>query len=180
MEESKLNGVINTSLSSIKGLVDANTVVGQPFEAAGGTVIIPVSKMSVGYASGGVDFFGKNNSPVSKNANFGGGGGTGVTLTPVGFLVTKKDGSVQFLPVTAPDAANGGSSAPAPDKIDKLVDVVERSPEIVEKILSMLKKKKKNSDEKTPEDTVEDTAVENAAEEEKNAENSDGETVDAR
>jgi sporulation protein YtfJ len=181
MEESKLNGVINTSLSSIKGLVDANTVVGQPFEAAGGTVIIPVSKMSVGYASGGVDFFGKNNSPVSKNANFGGGGGTGVTLTPVGFLVTKKDGSVQFLPVTAPDAANGGSSAPAPDKIDKLVDVVERSPEIVEKILSMLKKKKKKSgDEKADEDAAGDTATETADEEEKSAENSDGETDDAQ
>lgn len=142
MEESKLNGVINASLSSIKGLVDANTVVGQPFEVAGGTVIIPVSKMSVGYASGGVDFFGKNSAQNAKNSNFGGGGGTGVTLTPVGFLITKQDGSVQYLPVTAPDASNGGSSAPVPDKIDKLVDVVERSPEIVEKILSLVKKKK--------------------------------------
>ncbi len=146
MEESKLNGVINSSLSSIKGLVDANTVVGKPFESAGGTVIVPISKMSVGYASGGVDFFGKNAPSTQKSANFGGGGGTGVTLTPVGFLITKQDGSVQYLPVCAPDAANGGSSAPAPDKIDKIVDVVERSPEIVEKILSLFKKNKKEDD----------------------------------
>lgn len=153
MEESKLNGIINSSLSSIKGLVDANTVVGTPFEAAGGTVIIPISKMSVGYASGGIDFFGKNSPQSSKNANFGGGGGTGVSLTPVGFLITKPDGNVSYLPVVSPDAANGGSSAPTPDKIDKVVDIVERSPEIVEKLLSLFKKTSKGG---STEDPIED------------------------
>lgn len=139
MEDSRLTGVINTSLSNIKEIIDVNTVVGQPVPTTGGTVIIPVSKVAMGFASGGVDFFGKNVQPNQKSANFGGGGGTGVTLTPVGFLITKADGSVEYLPVTAPGGSNG---APAPDKIDKVVDFVERSPEIVEKILGLVKKKK--------------------------------------
>lgn len=145
MEESKLTGVINTSLSNIKEIIDVNTVVGQPVATTGGTVIIPVSKVAMGYASGGVDFFGKNVTPNQKSANFGGGGGTGVTLTPVGFLITKADGSVEYLPVSAPGVSNG---APAPDKIDKIVDFAERSPEIVEKILKLIKKKK-SGDEPT-------------------------------
>ncbi|MGM9680532.1 MAG: spore germination protein GerW family protein [Eubacteriales bacterium] len=143
MEESKLTGVINTSLSNIKEIIDVNTVVGQPVATTGGTVIIPVSKVAMGYASGGVDFFGKNVTPTQKSANFGGGGGTGVTLTPVGFLITKADGSVEYLPVSAPGVSNG---APAPDKIDKIVDFAERSPEIVEKILKLIKKKKNNDE----------------------------------
>ncbi len=151
MEDSRLTGVINTSLSNIKEIIDVNTVVGQPVPTTGGTVIIPVSKVAMGFASGGVDFFGKNVQPAQKNANFGGGGGTGVTLTPVGFLITKADGSVEYLPVTAPGGSNG---APAPDKIDKVVDFVERSPEIVEKILGLVKKKKPK-EEQSSEDSGE-------------------------
>lgn len=144
MEDSKLTGVIDTSLANIKEIIDVNTVVGQPVPTTGGTVIIPVSKVAMGFASGGVDFFGKNVQPTQKSANFGGGGGTGVTLTPVGFLITKADGSVEYLPVSAPGGSNG---APAPDKIDKVVDLVERSPQIVEKILGLIKKKKPKEDE---------------------------------
>lgn len=139
MEDSKLTGVINSSLSNIKEIIDVNTVVGQPVPTTGGTVIIPVSKVAMGFASGGVDYAGKNAQPAQKSANFGGGGGTGVTLTPVGFLVTKADGTVEYLPVSAPGPSNG---APAPDKIDKVVDLVERSPQIVEKILNLVRRKK--------------------------------------
>ena len=58
-------------------MVDANTIIGDPIPATGGTVIIPVSKVSVGIASGGVDYNGKDASP---RQNFGGGGGTGLTV----------------------------------------------------------------------------------------------------
>ena len=80
-EENKLQEMIRTSLESIRAMVDANTVVGTPIETPSGTTIIPISKVSVGYASGGLDFANKN---AAKN--FGGGGGTGLCVQPVCFL----------------------------------------------------------------------------------------------
>ena len=142
MNESKLNKIIDTSLGNIKQIIDVNTVVGEPITTAGGTVIIPVSKVSLGYASGGVDYYGKNMKPEQAQASFGGGGGTGVTLNPVGFLVTKADGSVEYLPVTIPGGPAGGV-APAPDKVDTVISFIERSPEIIEKIKALIPQKKK-------------------------------------
>ncbi len=142
MNESKLNKIIDTSLGNIKQIIDVNTVVGEPISTAGGTVIIPVSKVSLGYASGGVDYFGKNVKPGESQSSFGGGGGTGVTLNPVGFLVTKADGSVEYLPVTVPGGAPAGV-APAPDKVDTVISFIERSPEIIEKIKALIPQKKK-------------------------------------
>lgn len=151
MTESKLNSVINTSLGNIKQIIDVNTVVGEPIETAGGTVIIPVSKVSLGFASGGVDYFGKNVQPSDKTASFGGGGGTGITLTPVGFLVTKADGSVEYMPVTTASGAAGGV-APAPDKVDTIISFIERSPELIEKIKALIPKKKEESGEASTEE----------------------------
>lgn len=170
MNESKLNKIIDTSLGNIKQIIDVNTVVGEPITTAGGTVIIPVSKVSLGYASGGVDYYGKNVKPEQSQASFGGGGGTGVTLNPVGFLVTKADGSVEYLPVTVPGGPAGGV-APAPDKVDTIISFIERSPEIIEKIKALIPQKKKEEGEATedaapeaaPAEAVE-TAVETAAE----------------
>jgi sporulation protein YtfJ len=161
MNESKLNKIIDTSLGNIKQIIDVNTVVGEPITTAGGTVIIPVSKVSLGYASGGVDYYGKNMKPEQAQASFGGGGGTGVTLNPVGFLVTKADGSVEYLPVTVPGGPAGGV-APAPDKVDTIISFIERSPEIIEKIKALIPQKK-NAEEAASESVVE-TAVETAAE----------------
>lgn len=157
MNESKLNKIIDTSLGNIKQIIDVNTVVGEPITTAGGTVIIPVSKVSLGYASGGVDYFGKNVKPGESQASFGGGGGTGVTLNPVGFLVTKADGSVEYLPVTVPGGAPAGV-APAPDKVDTVISFIERSPEIIEKIKALIPQKKKKDE------STEETNTENAAE----------------
>lgn len=145
MAESKLNNVINTSLGNIKQIIDVNTVVGEPIATAGGTVIIPVSKVSLGFASGGVDYFGKNVQPSEKTSSFGGGGGTGITLTPVGFLVTKADGSVEYMPVTTASGGAGGV-APAADKVDTIISFIERSPELIEKIKALIPKKD-NQDE---------------------------------
>lgn len=147
MNESKLNRIIDTSLGNIKQIIDVNTVVGEPITTAGGTVIIPVSKVSLGYASGGVDYFGKNITPGEANSSFGGGGGTGVTLNPVGFLVTKADGSVEYLPVTTP----AGGVAPAPDKVDTVISFLERSPELIEKIKALIPKKKEQTKDQSSE-----------------------------
>lgn len=159
MNESKLNKIIDTSLGNIKQIIDVNTVVGEPINTAGGTVIIPVSKVSLGYASGGVDYYGKNNASAGGDSSFGGGGGTGVTLNPVGFLVTKADGSTEFMPVsTTPNVA------PAPDKVDTLISFLERSPELLAKIKALIPQKKKDepAEEQTAESAPETSETETA------------------
>ena len=95
MAQTKISDIISNSLESIRSVVDANTIIGTPIDTAGGTVIIPVSKISVGFALGGVDF----QSKIKEDSNFGGGGGTGLTVTPVAFLAIKADGSVEMIPV---------------------------------------------------------------------------------
>ena len=144
-----MNDMISTSLSKIRELVDAQTIIGEPINTNGGTVIIPVSKVAVGYVSGGLDYSSKKDEQSAKpNApkNFGGGGGTGVSVSPVGFLIVNTDGRVDFLPATA----NGG------DSIDKVANLVERTPDIIEKIKAVFSKKK--PEEKQPETTEETNA----------------------
>jgi len=131
--ESKLQDLVRTSLESIRTLVDANTVVGDPIITEQGVTIIPVSKISVGYASGGLDYAVKN-EPVNsaKPKNFGGGGGTGLSVAPIGFIVISKTGSVDFI--------NVGMKTPA-DPIGQIADLLDRSPEIIAKLKEAFGKK---------------------------------------
>lgn len=129
--ENKIPEIIKSSLESIRSIVDANTIIGDPISAAGGTVIIPVSKVSVGIASGGVDYNGKDQLPTLRQ-NFGGGGGTGLTIAPMGFLVCNKDGEVEFINANAKFK---------PDPIDQITDFVEKSPDIIAKIKDIFTKK---------------------------------------
>ncbi len=132
MEQSKQSELIRTALENVKSMVDANTVTGTPITTEGGTIIIPVSKVFVGIASGGIDYFGKKS--VSEK-NFGGGGGTGVTVSPIGFLVISPKGKVELLNI----------DAPVTDPVTKIVDFVENTPELIEKFKKIFPKK----DEKT-------------------------------
>lgn len=142
MAENKISGIIETSLEKIREVVDANTIIGTPINTPGGTTVIPVSKVMVGFASGGVDYLGKNakksEAEVRHNGtstNFGGGGGTGVTVQPVGFLVISADGDVQLLNVGAGSAGSG-------DKIDSIAGIIEKTPDIIGKIKAIFEKKK--------------------------------------
>ncbi|MCI8589946.1 MAG: sporulation protein YtfJ [Clostridiales bacterium] len=138
MAESKLKDIIQTSLASIREVIDANTIIGEAIEVGNGTgtVIIPVSKVSMGYASGGVDYFGKHAAPAADLANFGGGGGTGVSINPVGFLVVKSDGSVEMLNVNA-----------SSDTGDAIASLIEKSPELIAKVKSFFSKEKNEEKE---------------------------------
>lgn len=127
--ENKIPEIIKSSLENIRSMVDANTVVGNPILTDSGTTIIPISKISVGIASGGVDYNDKNAAP--KPQNFGGGGGTGLMVAPVGFLVVDKDGGVEFL--------NVGMKG-KPDPVDQIADLVERTPDIIAKIKDIFRK----------------------------------------
>ena len=65
--ENKLEDMIRTSLESIRSMIDANTIIGDPIKTDSGTTIIPISKVMVGYASGGVDFQGKKDTPIDSS-----------------------------------------------------------------------------------------------------------------
>jgi sporulation protein YtfJ len=128
--ENKIPEIIRSSMENIRSMVDANTIIGDPVPATGGTVIIPISKVSVGIATGGVDYNAKKDVQL-RPQNFGGGGGTGLTVSPVGFLVCDKDGGVEFINV---------STKGKPDPVDQIADLVERTPDIIAKIKALFKK----------------------------------------
>jgi len=143
MAETKITGIIESSLEQIRNVVDANTIIGEPINTPGGTTVIPVSKVMVGFASGGVDYLGKNMKRMADNqatrpavltTNFGGGGGTGVTVQPVGFLVISPDGNVQLLNV-------GAGSAPSGDKIDSISNLIDKAPDLIAKVKAIFAKK---------------------------------------
>lgn len=131
MAETKISDVIATSLENLRSMVDANTVIGNPINTESGTTIIPISKISMGFASGGLDYNGKEQS-AARQQNFGGGGGTGLSITPVGFLTVDKNGAVDMINV---------GQTPAGGAIDQIGDLLERSPEIIEKLKAVFKKK---------------------------------------
>ena len=132
--ENKIQDIIQTSLENIRSMVDANTVIGNPINTESGTTIIPISKISMGFASGGLDFNGKaaETAKDSHAKNFGGGGGTGLSISPVGFLIVNKDGKVDML--------NTGV-AESKDLLEQIANLLERSPDILEKFKTVFQKK---------------------------------------
>ncbi|MBO4217628.1 MAG: sporulation protein YtfJ [Clostridia bacterium] len=96
--ENTVSEIMTSTVENLKKLVDADTVIGTPIEA-NGTVIIPVSKVSVGVAAGGADGADKNQSKHSG----GGGSGSGIKVTPVCFIAVTADGDVKILNTSGSD-----------------------------------------------------------------------------
>ena len=136
MAENKQSEIIRTSLESIKTMLDANTVLGEPVSTPVGTTIIPVSKITVGYASGGLDYL-KKDTPVQNGkpvySNYGGGGGTGVTVSPIAFIVIDAEGHTEILNINSP--------AGPEDTASRVISFIERSPELIEKLKTAFSKK---------------------------------------
>jgi len=149
MNESKISEMIATSLEQIREIAGSDTVTGKPIQTNNGTVIIPVSKISMGYASGGVDYLpkaaSKEQSAQSKTAPsrvaFSGGGGTGISITPLCFLVVKADGDVTMLNVIDNRTAPAASTV-----VDSISGLLEKSPDIIAKLRSSLSKPKTAED----------------------------------
>lgn len=118
--ENSIKDILNSSLDQVRSAIDANTIVGQPIYSANGTIIYPVSKISIGMATGGVDIPEKSTS----NKNFGGGGGTGISVSPIGFLTVYANGAVEMLPL-AP-----AQSSP----IEQVADLIDHTPDIIARI----------------------------------------------
>ncbi|MCL1789106.1 MAG: GerW family sporulation protein [Oscillospiraceae bacterium] len=120
-----LEGLMSTSMDKIRELVDVNTIIGEPITAPDGTIIIPVSKVSFGFVSGGSDV----PSTPPKNI-FAGGAGAGVTIKPMTFVVIKTDGDVKLLEA-------------GPKENNIMESVFESAPEFIEKIKGVFSKNKK-------------------------------------
>ena len=96
--EHPIGKLMQTTLENIKDMVDVNTVIGEPIAAPAGVTVIPFSKVSFGFATGGGDYDGKKEDSLAReNLPFAGGSGAGVSVQPVGFLVIHED-SVRLLP----------------------------------------------------------------------------------
>ena len=120
MAENKMSEMIKTSLEGIREFADMDTVIGNVIHTPSGVSVIPVSKVNIGYASGGLDFGGKKLTPTQ---NFGGGGGTGISITPVAFLTVNSHGDVNLIPVSS-----------EPSGLERIASVIEHSPEIIERL----------------------------------------------
>ena len=122
MAEHPIQNLMNVTMDKIRQMVDSNTIVGKPITTDDGTTILPVSKVSFGFASAGTDFDGKN---AANKDLFGGGSGAGVNIQPVAFLVVK-DGCVRTIQLS--DGSN---------TVDRALTMI---PELVEKVSALIKK----------------------------------------
>lgn len=120
-KKTPLSDMMRTTMDKIHEMVDANTIVGQPITTPDGVTLIPISKVSFGFGSGGGDY-GK-----TAKENFGGGTAAGVKIDPVAFLVIK-DGATRVLPVAVPPV----------NTVDR---IVEMTPDILDKVEKFFDKK---------------------------------------
>lgn len=139
-----INNLMQETMDKIRSMVDVNTIVGDPITTPDGTTLIPVSKVTFGFGSGGSDFLprnAKNDSPIC----FGGGAGAGVSIVPIGFLVVR-DGDAHMLPV----------NMPADNSTDRLIEMI---PGAVSTVSNFISKRKggKSEEEAAPAETAEPT-----------------------
>ena len=128
-----MSDIIRASMEGIKTFTDMDTVFGNAVTTPQGVTVIPISKVSVGIATGGVDYGSKRyNDPQ----NFGGGGGTGLSITPVGFLVIKPNGDVSMLNCDSPSVVTNNSTFAA------VSNLIEKSPKIIRDLKDTFKKDK--------------------------------------
>ncbi len=142
MSEHPIEGLMVTAMNSIQDMIDVNTIIGEPIETSNNTVIIPISKVSFGFATGGSEFKGETIDEYTKREKeeaiqyrlpFGGGSGAGVSINPIAFLVVQQN-NVKLMPI------NHTSS------IDKLLDYV---PELMDKVNCMMNRCIENKKEET-------------------------------
>ena len=120
MKQQSASGILGTSIEKIKDLVDVSTIIGDPIKISEAIQIIPVSKVTYGFASGGTDFPSKNKAEL-----FGGGGGAGITITPVAFLVVN-NGSVTVRYLDAAEGSVERAIGMIPDVVDKATEVITK------------------------------------------------------
>lgn len=146
MNEHPIQGLMNTAMNSIKDMVDVNTIIGEPIETSNNTIIIPISKVTFGFAAGGSEFNGETIDEYTKKDKeeeiqyrlpFGGGSGAGVKICPVAFLIIQNNNNVKLLPVDHTSAV---------DKLlDYMPDLVEKTNNLINKTMNNKKEEQKNA-----------------------------------
>ena len=124
-----LGELTESNMKNLQALIDSNSVIGREIVTPDGTVILPVSKVSFGFGSGGADY-GK-----TQPKDFGGAAGAGVKIDPVAFLVIK-EGTTRVLPV----------AVPAFTTLDRVVEMV---PDVIDKVTGFLEKQQDKGDKES-------------------------------
>ena len=119
-----MSDIIKASMEGIKSFADMDTAIGNAINTPSGVTVIPVSKVTMGIATGGLDYGEKK---ASQNQNFGGGGGTGLSVTPIAFLTVGREGEINLITINT-----------LPSDVDKIATLIEHSPDIIEKIRGAL------------------------------------------
>ena len=127
-----IDDLMSTTMQKLREIADVNTIVGKPIQA-GNVTIIPISRLTVGFASGGSDFVSQNPKPEA-DTSVGGGSGAGMNLSPVAFLIVKGD-TVKLMPVAPPAATT----------VDRVVEMV---PEVVDKVTDFIEKQQAKGQDK--------------------------------
>lgn len=120
-EQHPIQGLMYTAMQSIRDMIDVNTIVGDAVETPDGTVIIPISKVALGFGVGGSDY--ASDKPTDGNM-FGGGAGGGVSITPVAFMVAGK-GQIRLMPANPENTIYDRILDMVPAAIDKLAELKE-------------------------------------------------------
>lgn len=121
MKDQSASGILATAIDKIKDMVDCQTIIGDPIDAGDGIKVIPISKVTYGFASGGSDFPTKTSKEL-----FGGGGGAGVTIQPVAFLVINNgEVSVKYICEGSESSAERIIGM-VPDLVNKVGDIINK------------------------------------------------------
>lgn len=163
-ERQPMSEVIKETIDKVKSLADTKTVIGEPMTLIEGVTIVPVSRVSIGAGIGGGEYGAKKDRKKEQTEkvitdNFGGGGGTGITVTPVAFLVVTADGETKLLNI---GENSGYLSSAILGAVNGLDSALDKAPDILEKIKGLFGKKKK--EEKAEAEVVITNIEENAEE----------------
>ncbi|MBE6719984.1 MAG: sporulation protein YtfJ [Ruminococcaceae bacterium] len=118
MKETPVNRIMESTLEKMREMVDTSTIIGEPM-VTGDTTLIPVSKVSYGFTSGGTDLPSKQNKEL-----FGGAGGGGISITPVAFIVIQ-GGKCRMMQINNYTSSADRAIAMIPELLDKLTELLD-------------------------------------------------------
>lgn len=125
MDKNPIGELMQSTMENVRSILKVDTVVGDPIYTPDGITLVPISKISVGFGGGGVEFNTKKTGDIRP---YGGGNATGVKVDPIGFLVIK-DGTVRMVNVTPP----------ASNTVDRIIDLV---PQVMDRVDAFIEKQK--------------------------------------
>ncbi len=123
MDNNPISQLMQTTMENVKNVLKVDTVVGDPIITPDGITLVPISKISLGFGGGGVEFGAKK---AGDDRPYGGGNATGVKIEPIGFLVIK-EGTVRMINVTPP----------ASTTVDRIIDLV---PQVMDRVDNFIDK----------------------------------------